>query len=199
LQGVVGRASYTFHLSELHGGAAGKHDHNGHTIVNSKSRAPVLAAIHEIGQALDAVFLNSAQLGASPDDPPWEYATDMAEAVEGTPDAGETLLCDWLSSVRVTSNHLNLARALREPTISQGQADQIKKLVKSRELWARCYELFIAIRCSDKEVRRKMAAERHEFAQIGSTVVYSYWQPGDFDAVEGSIEQAFMRLGWLAR
>ena len=123
----------------------------------------------------------------------------MAEAVEGTTSQGATLLCEWLRNVRGSAHHLGLLRALSERTITQGQADQIRKLLKPRELWARSYELFIGLRCSDEEVRQRMTAERHERAQIGSTVVYNYWQAGDFDAVEGSIEQAFRRLGWLAR
>jgi hypothetical protein len=199
LHGVEGRATYTFHLTELEGDVQGKHDQNEYVVVSSKSPAPVVAAIHEMGHVLDAVFLNSIQVGANPSDPPWKYSTDMAEAAVGTPEEGETLLCDWLDSVRSSSHWLNLDRALSESTITTGQAEQIKKLLKVRELWARSYELFVALRCSEESVRERMNSERQECAQIGSSVVYNYWQAEDFNRIEMSIEQVFRRLGWLTK
>ena|GEM_PF-1761231 len=146
---------------------------------------------------LDAVFLNSVQLGLTPDEPPLEFATDMAESVESSASRGSTLLCPWLTAVRSSTHWNNLVAALRESVITQAQAEQIAKLLKVRELWARSYELYIARRSTDRVLKHQMGVECSESAQIGSILVYNYWQDGDFDAIQAELDTILRRLGWL--
>jgi hypothetical protein len=198
VHGVAGRASYTFHyVDRLPGGAHGWQEQGEYVVVSAASRFPVLASIHEIGHALDAVFLNSVQFAVGPNDAPADYASDLAEVAEGTKDQGRTLLCGWLSAVRTTSHYRSIVETRGLEVITSGQAEQLRKLLRVRELWARSYELFIARRHPRSKIGREMNIECKDRAQIGSNVVYNYWQARDFDEVDAEIEQIFARLGWL--
>ena len=61
IHGVAGRATYAYHFAEISGDVHGWHEQGEYVAVSTRSPFPVLASIHEIGHALDAVFLNSVQ------------------------------------------------------------------------------------------------------------------------------------------
>ena len=197
VHGVHGGAQYTYYYTELAVGVNGRHLQSNFVVVSTRAAFPVLASVHEIGHALDAVFLNSIQINRPPDDPPLEFASDMAEATQDSAGQEGTLLCPWLAAVRRSTHWKNLVAVLNEPSISKGQAEQIKKLLNVRELWARSYELYISRRDSERGIGTQMDVECRDSALIGSVLVHNYWQGEDFDSIAAECDTIFRRLGWL--
>ena len=194
---VYDRALYTYSYEELPPGQSGIHMQGDYVVVSTRARHPLLASIHEIGHALDAVFLNSIQVGASVIEPPLEYASDMAEAAENAPQQGRSLLCGWWSAVRRSHHFQSLVDSLRESEITPAQAFEIEKLLKARELWARSYELFIARQSSARLIASQMDVECSDRVRIGSVVTHNYWQDADFSPVEAELWNLFEKIGWM--
>jgi len=197
IHGVEGRAEYYFAIEELVPGVNGIHDRGFEVVINSGARNRVLAGIHELGHVLDAVFLNSVQLGGSPSDPPFEYATDIAEELEATDRKGTSLLCSWLAKVRTSQYHQNLKALSAAHELPPSLAVEVRKLLKVRELWARSYELFVCRRHPGSSLAHEIDVECMDSVTFGGFTAHNYWQGDDFNGVESEIETVFRRLGWL--
>jgi hypothetical protein len=191
VHGVDGVSTYEFFLDELPAGMHGQHRQAEEVVVSTKTPFPVLSAIHEIGHAIDAVFLNSVQGYGTPSDPYLYFGSNLAEQDPNS------LLSDWLAAVQASNYWTNLQSALKESTITKGQAAEIQKLLKVRECWARSYEMFIAYRKSGTSLSKQMDNERKQSVTIGGTTVQNYWQGNDFDPIQVCIEEAFKKIGWL--
>ena len=82
-------------------------------------------------------------------------------------------------------------------TVTEPLKQEIRKLLKVRELWARSYELFIWRRHPGSALDAIKSVECGESARVGSTTIHNYWQDDDFNPIEQEIEAVFRRLGWL--
>jgi hypothetical protein len=92
VHGVSGVGSYYFALEELDAGKHGEHIQGFEVIVNSLTNLRTHAGIHEMGHVLDGVFLNTVESGGNPAEPPLEFASDIAESLEGTARQGASIL-----------------------------------------------------------------------------------------------------------
>lgn len=193
VHGVEGQAFYHFGFDDLGINTHAEHTAGYEIVINRQCKYPILAGIHEMGHALDAVFLNSIQVpGKTPDYPPDDYSSDMALAK----DSDRDLLSGWLGAVQSTQHFQNLIMALTEDGLTPLLAGEIKKLLNVRELWARSYELYICNRHKGTDIDRQMGVECSEAAYVGSLIINNYWQGSDFNNVEDEIGKLFRRLGW---
>jgi len=194
---VEGVAQYYFSVEELMAGAHGIHDRGVEVAVNSLTIHPVLVGIHELGHVLDGAFLNCIDLGGSPSDPPFEYASDLADNPRLAKNPIAPLLTNWFVAVQTSSYHRCLTKSAVEDDVSEPIQWQIRKLLRVRELWARSYEPFICRRNPKSKIAAQMDVECRDSALVGGARVHNYWQGNDFDSVENEIEIIFRRLGWL--
>jgi hypothetical protein len=194
VHGVEGRADYTFALMDLGQGTRGVHDQGFEVLVNTLATNRVIATVHEIGHAIDGVFLNSVEMGCAVSSYPTPYASDIA-ATAGV--SGGLLLSGWLEAVQRSNNYQALRAVQAMPNLPEKLEEAINYLLSVREMWARSYELFIARRHPDTVLSAEMDRETHERAEIAGSVVYNYWQGNDFDQIDQEIEQVFRRIGWL--
>ena len=188
---VKGISTCAFHYAEIRGSVHGEHYQGEEIVVSTKTQFPVLAAIHELGHAIDGVFLNSAQGFGTPDDPYPSFGSELAEKDV------TTLLGHRLAAVSASTYCRSLKRALAERSLAAGQAQEILKLLGVRECWARSYEMFVAYRNPGTALARQMDVERGLWTQIGGVVVHNYWQRDDFEEVEVCIVRIFEKLQWL--
>jgi hypothetical protein len=152
-----------------------------------------LATVHEFGHVLDGVFLNSIQGHGTPLVPSVQFASDIAEDDRSS----SSLLAGWWEAVKASGHYESISKARKQEGVGQPIQKVLDNLLKARELWARCYEMFIARRTSSLQIAGNMAQERGLSAPVGEVTVYNYWQGNDFDEIDVSMSELFERLTWL--
>lgn len=146
-----------------------------------------LTTVHEIGH-----FLDYSGLGR-----PGEIASETSGVLDR-----------WRASVKQSRKLQRLAPLL---TVESGGAtgtppggtvveyeadrDYLRYLIQPRELWARSYAQFIAVKSGDPTLRKQLDGLRGQSAWMSSYGVQ--WDEDDFLPISASIEAISHDLGWM--
>lgn len=146
-----------------------------------------LTTVHEIGH-----FLDYSGLGR-----PGELASETPGVLDG-----------WRIAVKQSRNLQRLApllltgantttETLPGGTVVEYEIDQdyLRYLLQPRELWARSYAQFIAVRSEDLTLRLQLDGLRVRPA--GMFYYGEQWDGDDFLTISASIEAIFHDLGWM--
>lgn len=141
--------------------------HNAIGIAN-KNPLPHISAAHEIGHLLDWQVLglrNVYASGSAPELAAWRTAVQNSRAIQ--------LIKASLSTSRPIYN-----------------ADY---LLRDREIWARAYSQYIAVRSRDPEMLRQLDALR-QHPIVGQVF---QWSDEDFAPIASAIDDIFRAKGWI--
>ena len=131
--------------------------------VNPNGPWPHLTLCHEVGHFLDLAALGNGQ---------------MASETEAS-------LHPWLNAVGKSDAAMKI---FNHPTMT---ADRRKYWLSPRELWARSYAQFIAMKSKDPVLLSELNAAR------SSTQSWRQWTDQDFRPIMKAIEKLFKQKGWL--
>ncbi len=148
---------------------------------------PLTTGFHEVGHALDFLFLNVAS----------GYLPRQGWASEIALKGGKGLLAEWV-------NLTYASRPVSELYLAQASLDKVSEdyeltlyYFDIREIWARSYEQFIGQNCNDRDARIEFSAKRRKTVRLGSRALRVYWTYKEFAPIEKEIRAIFRALGWL--
>lgn len=151
--------------------------------MNRNGQHPQLTLAHEVGHFLDLAAIGKPGRNASESDPvmrPWKQAVAESAAVRRLKEMQRS------PERFITEVEVNGSRHLTKPDrIFAGY------LLDGRELWARSYAQYIALRSQNPTMLAQLAAER-------ALPIYSdrQWTDEDFAPIAAAIDELFKGLGW---
>jgi hypothetical protein len=145
-------------------------------LVNEAATDPGLTVLHEVGHYLD------------------QHAIDLRGYASIHPD-----LTDWLDVTRASDGVADLAGLWLsppdhgDPALAPVVADAVRRhveyLLGPRELFARSYCQYIAVRSQDAQLLSEL--------QIAQQLVYrEQWDENDFEPIGAALDDLFDRIGW---
>jgi hypothetical protein len=147
--------------------------------INRKGPHPRLALVHEFGHALDYFAIGEtgvyATASGSPELEPWRTAVEASAAVV---ELRARLSMVFTSAVAVPSPIGTYLRYLLQP----------------RELFARSYAQWIALRSGSTDLREELDLSRSGEGPFGDVV---QWSIADFNDIATALDKLFGSLGWL--
>lgn len=148
-----------------------KVSHNAHSIDVSRAGShPELTIIHEVGH-----FLDHQAIGKK------KFASE---------DTKHTAFDEWRAAIAASRAHGELQALLSNPLASQKHTNY---MLEGRELWARSYAQYIAVRSQSPVLLKQLDAVRNR----GTGVYYpKQWDDQDFEPIAKAIDELLLNLGW---
>ncbi len=111
---------------------------------------------------------------------------------------GDKALAEWWSTVGDSESIIRIRLALQKVDPGDPSRDAKEKfykyLLRAREVWARCYAQWIALRCGDDDYLE-------EFKKAGGFTVhgveFNVWEDEDFESVARAMDKVFESRGLL--
>jgi hypothetical protein len=128
--------------------------------------------IHETAHMLDHLAIKSGHTYAS------EESTGVFQ--------------DWFRAVSSSDAYKNLISARNDPGRPL-PLNNIDYFLSRRELWARTYEQYVAVKTGDRIVRDQM----DDYARMYKG--FPYWSEQDFKPIEAAIDNLFTSLQWTTK
>jgi hypothetical protein len=142
--------------------------------IGAAGRYPELTHVHEIGHFLDQMALGK----------PHQWATSVL------PDDME----EWRKAVRESGAVSAMREAYRTAPLTQDERDAIRNLLRPRELWARSYAQYVAIRSGEPILLEQVGKARS--LRMPNTEVVLQWDEDDFAPIVAAIDHLFQAKGW---
>lgn len=140
---------------------------------------PEFTLAHELGHLLDhqGVIAGKFASELAREFGPWLEASQSSSAVRG--------LLDLLNGPERIELRGVMVRVPK---------DYIAYLLDPREVWARSYAQYVAVRSGDPVLLEQLARAQRP---AGVLALQRQWQEEDFQAIMEAIDEVFYRLGWL--
>jgi hypothetical protein len=182
VHGLEGVATLHIERKPLPYGWNGQFDPYSRTAtVSPEAPFPLSTGVHEIGHALDAIWLVTASNLGRPDGPITLYASQYAANGRGR-------LLNWLEAVTRSQPIIEGYEALRRLKFMSSEWEDLQYLLRPAEIWARCYEQFIAQHSRDAHLNAEFGLKRSQEEQVGDRKVRVYWTQEEFNPVEHEIK-----------
>lgn len=141
---------------------------------NGRGEHPELTLAHEIGHFIDHQGIEAGKYGSQE----------------------STLFQGWVDAVQ-NSSPVKTLTAMREgPDRNSYNQSHIEYLLRPREIWARSYAQYITERSEDPILIEQLTAILN--TNKGARSPYPYqWPKSEFEPIAQSIDQLFLKLGWL--
>lgn len=142
-------------------------DHSGPLAigVNPSALAPGSTTLHEVGHYLEMSVMAGNRHGL--------------RKIEEDP-----LMKEWLAAVRGTDTYAKLS--------GQAKGDRyVEYVLTPRELWARTYSQYIAVRSKDPALLAELDSTRR-----GQIKLPTQWPDAEFEPVARELDALFTKLGW---
>ena len=170
-------------------GSYGQYDHDGSPgdiLINKRTKQAEFTAAHEIGH-----FIDHAGLGNGG----FKFASEIP--------GGE--MSGWSATVQNSAAYKTLVSKKLNPgnykvsvTTSSGKASfgpnvqQLEYLLDVKELWARSYAQYIAIKSGNKAMLSQLKTQQND-------ILYGerQWSKADFKPIMDEIDKLFKAKGWL--
>ena len=167
---VVGHASKGANGTYWHSvpGKIGVPDRIG---MSGKAPNKLMTMTHELGHFIDHQAIDVAGVFASQDSP---------------------LLEAWRNAVAKTTP-IKALEALLQTAKNPKRITMLKYFLRGREIWARAYAQYIAIRTGDAEILAELAAIRG----VPNYGEYVTWTDEEFAPIAKEIDQVFKGKGWI--
>jgi hypothetical protein len=191
VHGVQGITSVPIERKPLPHGWNGQFDPYTRTVtVSPAAPLPLTTGVHEIGHAIDALFLVSASNLGRLEGAISLYASQYAVN-------GRGVLVDWYQAVRQTSavNELQQIRA-SFPFMSD-EWHELAYVLDIRELWTRSYEQFIGTHTGDADLNVQFLETSRRESEVGGRKFRVYWTQEQFQPIEREIKRLLEFLGWM--
>jgi len=130
---------------------------------------PELTAVHETGHLLDLEAIG----------PKGKWASQTSHVEMG----------QVIAAIRSTQAVATLERR-RAAAVGARQQRYLRYVLSERELWARAYAQYIALRSKDQELARQL--QKIRLSEAGR-----HWDDADFAPVAAAIDNLFGALGWI--
>jgi len=171
------------------GGAYGlysrTHPDNGDQAVkialNRKSPHPEFTLAHEIGHFIDHKGLPGSYMSS-------EYHPVMEKWRKAVMESPEI---QWLQQLSNTSDQVVI-----EGRVHRIPKDYISYLLRRREIWARSYSQWIAMKSGDTKLVDQLKAEVNQDAKR-KLPLPGQWREENFGPIAEAIEELFKQMGWL--
>ena len=158
--------------------------------VSPDALLPLTTGVHEIGHAIDALFLVTASQLGRLDGPITLYASEYAVQ-------GKGLLVDWFVKAKQSRPIQEISQmALGAPLMSVDWYEATYWL-DPKEVWARAYEQFIAELTNDSELKAQFQQKRRDELEIGTRKTRVYWSEGEFEPIAQEIKRLLQMLRWM--
>jgi hypothetical protein len=191
VHGVQGIILVPIERKPLADGWNGQFDPYTRTVtVSPNAPLPLTAGVHEIGHALDALFLVSASKLGRLDGPISLYASQYAVNGRGR-------LVDWYQAIRQTSAVNELQQIRTSFPFMSAEWHEITYVLDIRELWARSYEQFIGTNTGDADVKAQFLETLQRESEVGGRRFRVYWMQEEFQSIEREIKRLLEFLGWM--
>jgi hypothetical protein len=191
VHGVQGITGLRIERGALPEGWNGQFDPYTRTVtVSTSAQAALSTGAHEVGHALDAVFLVSASNMGRIEGPVTLYASQYAASDRG-------VLVNWLQSVLATSAVQDLRQLRASFAFMSDEWHELAYLIDVRELWARSYEQFIGSNAKDDDLKAQFLQASQRESQVGGRKIRVYWTQEDFRPVEREMKRLLESLGWM--
>jgi hypothetical protein len=191
VHGVQGIISVPIERKPLAPGWNGQFDPYTRTITVSPNAAlPLATGAHEIGHALDALFLVSASNLGRLDGPISLYASQYAVQGRGS-------LVNWYEYVKQSRPFIELIQGLSRERFMSDAWNDARYWSDPRELWARAYEQFVAENTDATELKDQFRRKRLDEAFIGNRKIRVYWTQEGFQTISNAIRHLLKSLGWM--
>jgi hypothetical protein len=191
VHGVQGIIPVPIERQPLPYGWNGQFDPYTRTItISPNAPFPLSTGAHEIGHALDGVFLvQASQLGRL-DGPTSLYASQYAVDNRG-------ILTDWLEAALQTHRVKELEQIRRQFSFMSAGWNELAYLLYPTEIWARAYEQFIATLTRDADLQAQFQQKSQKELQVGDVKCRVYWTQEEFHLIESEIRRVLESLGWM--
>jgi hypothetical protein len=153
---------------------------------------PLSSGVHEIGHALDALFLNRVndhkESSAIPDA---MYATEQAVI------HWRGWLNDVITFAMRSRPIKEFESVMRSSRFGSRDRERAEYYFDPKEVWARAYQQFIAQNCRDANLRAEFHVQRYNRVEIGGERIRVFWTYREFAGLEREIRRVFRALGWI--
>jgi hypothetical protein len=191
VHGVQGIISVPIERKPLPQGWNGQFDPYTRTItVSPNAPLPLATGTHEIGHAIDALFLVSASQLGRLDGTITLYASQYAVQ-------GRGILVDWLEKMNQSRPILELAQASLKVGFMSEEWKEAQYWLNPTEMWARAYEQFVAENTADTNLPVQFQQKRLDEAFFGDRKIGVYWTTEEFVSIAREIKRVFESLGWM--
>lgn len=173
-------------------------------ITRKRPPQPALTLAHEIGHFLDNAGMTRTSasdkfLGKfASEDPAFPGMATLFAALRSS--ASVKVLEGYQEQMR-TQGHVVFQTGPDEQRRVVVSTGWLKYAVSEKELWARAYAQYIAVRSGDKKMMaelRRWQKEYHAEAGKGDNIpVPEQWDDDDFSPIAAAIDGIFEALGWL--
>ncbi|MCZ7563810.1 MAG: phage head morphogenesis protein [Burkholderiales bacterium] len=133
---------------------------------------PELTLAHEIGHWIDFFGIAKPRLFAS--------------------EAADDLMYGWRKAVQESEAF----RKIQQAVVERRNVKYASYLLRAREIWARSYAQWVAVRSGDAKLLEQLDKIRRK-AYSGEQRA-SQWEDADFEPIAREIDALFRKLGWMA-
>ena len=155
--------------------------------ISTDAPYPLCTGFHEVGHALDALFLNSVS----------GYTLSQGEASLIAADARKGVLRDWFSVAFQSPPVKAFYEVLRHSPVDSIDYLDASYYIDPAEVWARSYEQFIAQNCKDLHAKEEFSLKRRTKIDFGEAKLRVYWTYQEFVPIQTEIRKALHSIGWL--
>jgi hypothetical protein len=191
VHGVQGIISVPIERSPLPHDWTGQFDPYTRTVsVSPNAPLPLTTGVHEIGHAIDALFLVAASKLGRLEGPISLYTSQYALQ-------GRGLLVDWYQEIKRSRPFTELAQSLSGTGFMSDAWNEAQYWLLPMELWARAYEQFIAENTDDADLQAQFRQKRLDEASIGDRKIKVYWTTEESQRISLEIKRLLESLGWM--